>query len=474
MKRSVLALTLLAPMLAPAPGHAQVGAAANATLLARFDRSGTTYNDVWGYVAPNGDEYAILGTTRGTYILNCTDPTNPQQVGYFSGPSSTWRDFRTYRHYVYAVTEGGGGVQIIDMADPDNPQLIKTWGQSEFSHAHNVALDTATGTLYPCGTNNGMPIIDIATDPENPVVIGRYTSSYVHDLAVQDGLAHLGEISSDRYRILDVSDPSNPTVLGSTSISSCHNAWPSRDGQIAVVTSERSGGALTVVDISNNRLLIRIGSFRTGVSSTSIHNAYLVDRVCHSSYYSEGYQAVDVSDPSNPVRVAYYDTSSSTTGYSGSWGCYPFMPSGVIYMSDFQNGLHLIDSKASNDLYGTGTAGTAGQVPEVHTFGAAFAGNNNFRIDIEKAAPNSQVALLIGAKDSSVTVLSANILVDLGAPLLVANLQADANGDVSVSIPIGDLVPGAVFAQALVLDSGAAQGIAASRGLRFDVVLPAN
>ena len=469
-KATALSVAAIASMLIPANGHAQVGAAKNATLLSRFDPSGNTYNDVWGYVDPTGREYAILGTTRGTYIVNCTDPTNPRQVAYFSGPSSTWRDMRTYRHYAYVVTEGGGGVQIIDLADPENPRMVQTWGASIFRNAHNVAIDTGTGTLYPCGTNNGTPIIDIATDPENPSLIGRYTSSYVHDLCVQDGYAHLGEISSGRYRILDISNPANPSVSGNLSVSSCHNAWPSRDGQVAVATSERTGGAMTVIDISNKRLPIRVGTFRTGSSGTSIHNAFILDRVSHAAYYSEGYQAVDVSDAANPVRVAYYDTSSSTSGFSGSWGCYPFQPSGIVYMSDFQNGLHLISSKATSDRYGTGTAGSGGDMPTIHTFGAAYSGNSNFRIDVSNVAPNATVALLIGVGETNVQIMGANVLVDPTRQLLILNARANAAGEASISIPIGDSRPAKLFAQFLVLDSGAPRGIAASRGLSFDLI----
>ena len=181
MKAPLLILVATATaVLLPSPSSAQ-GASHNVTLAARFDPPGQTYNDVWGYVSPAGGEYAILGTSSGVYIIDCTDPANPVQRGFISASqsgwsSSTWRDMRTYRNYIYVVTEGGGGTQIIDMADPDSPVLVKTWGQSIWRDAHNVALDTQTGTLYPCGTNVGVPIIDLSQDPLNPVQIGSFTT----------------------------------------------------------------------------------------------------------------------------------------------------------------------------------------------------------------------------------------------------------------------------------------------------------
>ena len=108
-------LPFVAFFLALSPLHAQGD---GVVLLAKVD-TGAEYNDIWGYTAPDGREYAIIGTTSGTYFYNATDPTAPFEVGYFSGPTSTWRDMKTWDHYAYIVTEGGGGMQIIDLANPE-------------------------------------------------------------------------------------------------------------------------------------------------------------------------------------------------------------------------------------------------------------------------------------------------------------------------------------------------------------------
>lgn len=454
--------------------HAQ-GAKASATLLGQFDPPGETYNDVWGYAAPNGKEYAILGATDGTFIVDCTDPTHPTQRAFIPASASgwgasTWRDMRSYGSYVYVVTEGGGGMQIIDMTNPDSPVLAKTWGQSIWPNAHNVAIDLGTGTLYACGTNVGMPIVDLSKDPLNPTLITTFRNPYVHDLAIQDGYAHLAAINSSAYLIIDVSNlPSTPT-LAQKPVQSCHNAWPSRDDQIAVTTSETFGGGLTVFDISNKRLPVQVSTFRTGGSTTSIHNAYLRDRVAHMSYYSEGYRAVDLSDPAKPVQVAFYDTSASTGGFAGDWGCYPFQPSGVIYASDFDNGLLVIDTPAATRLYGSATAGAGGTAPQIHTFGCAYRGNGKFAFELEGAAPQAAAALLIGVAQGSSTVAGAQVQVDLTQAFGVAPVRTDASGKARVALPIApDAKPVTLYAQWVVADAQAPGGFAASRGMEFEV-----
>jgi hypothetical protein len=84
-------------------------------------------NDVWGYTAPNGTEICIFGHREGTSFVDATDPPNAVEVFNLPGPSSVWRDIKTYQHYAYIVTEGaaaGTGLQIVDLADPLNPVIL--------------------------------------------------------------------------------------------------------------------------------------------------------------------------------------------------------------------------------------------------------------------------------------------------------------------------------------------------------------
>ncbi len=55
-----------------------------------------SYNDCWGYVDPNGREYAILGAMNGTFFFDVTDPTNPVVVSYQPGNDSNaiHRDYK--------------------------------------------------------------------------------------------------------------------------------------------------------------------------------------------------------------------------------------------------------------------------------------------------------------------------------------------------------------------------------------------
>ncbi|RME02759.1 MAG: hypothetical protein D6816_10870, partial [Bacteroidetes bacterium] len=60
-------------------------------------------NDIWGYTAPDGTEYALVGLRSGVSIVSLADPANPTEVAFIEGEESIWRDLRTRGHYCYVV-----------------------------------------------------------------------------------------------------------------------------------------------------------------------------------------------------------------------------------------------------------------------------------------------------------------------------------------------------------------------------------
>ena len=112
----------------------------NCALLGTFSNHGP-FNDIWGYTAPNGDEYALLCASTGTVVIDVTNPANPIERGFFPFGSSTWRDIRTFGTYAYVVTEATAGFQIINLANPNSPVLVGTAGTGNSSSSHNICID---------------------------------------------------------------------------------------------------------------------------------------------------------------------------------------------------------------------------------------------------------------------------------------------------------------------------------------------
>ena len=76
-----------------------------------------------------------------------------------------------------------------------------------------------------------------------------------------------------------------------------------------------------------------------------IHNVTVREDYAYISYYIDGLRVVDLSDPTNPGEVGFYDTfpAESRNPFDGDWGVYPFAPSGNIYVSDLSTGLYILD-----------------------------------------------------------------------------------------------------------------------------------
>ena len=136
-------------------------------------------NDVWGYTADNGSEYALVGTETGTSIVRVSDNLfGLVEVGFIPGDNSIWRDIKTYGHYMYIGTEAQQGIQVVNIEDPENAELVYTWTGITSSHD----IFQADGYLYVVGASDyDIHILDLS-NPAQPVEVGGWTGEYIHDL----------------------------------------------------------------------------------------------------------------------------------------------------------------------------------------------------------------------------------------------------------------------------------------------------
>ena len=363
--RAFLLLAVFAVLVSSLPG---TGAASgpvsrNVTLLSHLD-SYAGYSACWSYVHHDGREYAVLGTTTGTSIVRLTDPTNPVEVEFISGPTSDWREMKQYRNWIYVGSEGAGtgrGIQIISMEDPDNPRLVKTYRQG-FDTSHTVTIDTTRAILYCNGTSIGMVALSLA-NPTSPTELGVFSNFYVHDLHVRGTLGFAAAISDGFESILDLTNPGAPVELlrFQTPASFTHNSWTTEDGRYLYVTEENAGGKPKVYDIQN--LMAPVLKYTFGDLTAHIgHNVHIKGDTAFVSYYTAGVRLYDISDPEKPVEFAYYDTfSGADGGFDGVWEVAPYFPSGIFIVSDISNGLFVL--RASGDygiVRGTARASAGG------------------------------------------------------------------------------------------------------------------
>ncbi|MCB9191065.1 MAG: choice-of-anchor B family protein [Flavobacteriales bacterium] len=313
----------------------------------------------------NGREYALVGVQNGFSIVDVEDPANPTEVFFEQGPSSIWRDPFYYNGHAYCVTEGGGGLLIVDMSPlPASTNLTTTLytGQNiTWSSAHNMFIDTENDKAYIFGSNTveGAIILDIS-NPIAPVELGVWNDHYIHDGFVRGDTLWASCLEAGTF-VVDVSNPSNPVVLTSWDTPSefGHNVWPSDDNAFCYTTDEVESGYVTAYDMANYQNIVEADKANHPLSENVIpHNTHFINDYVVTSHYRDGLTIHDVSDPYNMVLTGYFDSSPlSGGGFNGAWGAWPYLPSGNILIADIEEGLFVVGAtyKRAARLEGTVT-----------------------------------------------------------------------------------------------------------------------
>ncbi|MEO6132492.1 MAG: choice-of-anchor B family protein [Saprospiraceae bacterium] len=353
----------------------------NMTLLSNLDlpnlpsQYGAEYGDIWGYRAPNGTEVAIVATIEQILFVNITAPANPviilsytvTNAGTNNTSQSLWRDFDTFQHYIYAVSDlNTAGLLIFDMSNVPTSISMVYQSSSFFARAHTLTIDQLNGKLYASGSNtqsNGLKILDLTANPINPtlfasVPLNTVGGGYVHDVYVRNNIAYCSHGSLSKIQIYNFSNlPTSFTVIGSIENypepGYNHSSWVNDGGNMLIFTDETFGSDVKIVDITDpaNISNSNIHTFYSellgaGVPGASVaHNPYIIGNLAFVSYYEDGVQVFDITNPAAVTSFAYYDTYPSNTQYNdyiGCWGVYPFFPSGTIVASDMNNGLFVL------------------------------------------------------------------------------------------------------------------------------------
>lgn len=318
---------------------------------------GQTLANICGYTQ-NGKEYALLGGSQGLIIVDVTNPASPQEIVQIPGPNNLWKEIKVYGHYAYVTSEGGQGLQIVDMSALPSPNLNSHFYTGDgaiagqLNRIHALHIDVKKGFCYLFGGGqaviSGATVLDLKNDPYNPVYVGKFDQlGYIHDGFAENDTLYAAHINAGIMSIVDMSDKSNPVVLGTVETPGkfTHNTWLLDDHKHILTTDEKFPSFVTAYDVSNPediRELDRISTTRTGTNSIG-HNTHVLNDWAITSWYTDGITIVDAHRPENLVEVARYDTWAAPVNlqdpFDGCWGVYPFFPSGNIVTSDIEPGV---------------------------------------------------------------------------------------------------------------------------------------
>ncbi len=349
----------------------------NLKLVAHLDplpnRTGdrASFSEVTG----SGD-LAILGGFEDffVWIYDLSDRNRPELLATIPIGTPAW-DVQVHGRYLFVALSGA--MAWYDIIDPRQPRLVNRYSPNPPINPHTFFV--AGNTLYVADlVSNGIRLFDI-TDKKNPKpladIIDRSWS--IHDMTAIRGRLYGAWISGQAgLLVADISNPAAPRELTRVRYpqAGTHHAWPTEDEQFILTTDEVGSTRhnLKIWDARAPGQLTQVAEFTApGVVDPTtyqsvIHNVYVRGRYAYMSYYCEGVRIVDVADPTKPQQAAFYDLNgnSACSDFNSNWGMHPF--SKLIYASDMQEGLYVLeftDHPAANFTGQVVNAATGAIVP---------------------------------------------------------------------------------------------------------------
>lgn len=257
------------------------------------------FNGFASYIALSGETVAFTGGGLGCTFLDVSDPAAPQQIHHIKLPSSVNEMF-VLGDYAYT---GSNGFRVFDVSDKMTPTEI---GYHETPGAL-VASDGQNAVYIPKSMTSSNPvnIMDVS-DPANPVKRGHYTAPVMtYDI---DLLGHYAFIACwwDGFRVVDFSDPDNPSLAAHEFGWVNNNSIPGEEYCF-----------VQALDVEGNYL-------------------YLIDYGPFEDEDTKGLYVFDITDPVQPVFVSRYPGLISQ-GYDVE------VQGNYAYVSDKNGGMEVID-----------------------------------------------------------------------------------------------------------------------------------
>jgi len=179
-------------------------------LPGRFEVLGVA-GGLLGPVAVQG-RYACLSVGPRLVVLDLAQPTQPRLLGQVVTGLAPIASLAVSGDYAYAA-DLAGQLHIVALAGPAAPREVGHY--DTFRYGHGLAID---GRYLYLANDDGLYILDVA-DPTHPTLAGFFdTPGRLERLVVRGGLALLSGGDYVQYpyrdlRIVDVADPAHPREL---------------------------------------------------------------------------------------------------------------------------------------------------------------------------------------------------------------------------------------------------------------------
>lgn len=301
-------------------------------------------------VYKDGKYVYVADGTNGLQVYEIANDGAINNIGEFKlvaepGPPKvdvSLRSVEKVDNYLYLAYREKG-LYVLDITDPSNPQEVFNYDTPDRA----TFIEISNDKLY-LSDRFGLLIFDISI-PQVPVLLGSYDPpNEIERIQVIDNIAYAAVYYSG-VLVLDVSNVANPEEI--SFVNSGFAIWTvAKYGDYIFAGGEASG--LIVYDASNISNLVEIATYDlpdTLEPLTTQDQPPLKMQVHGTQLFvadgQSGLQVLDISDPSSPVLSDSYMTPDLQAFTSSDqkvvWDFY--IDGYTIIIGDYFNGIHMLN-----------------------------------------------------------------------------------------------------------------------------------
>ncbi len=264
------------------------------------------------------------GRPGGLTVFDVSDPSAPVALGSLSPPGGAdWTRATSVDGTLYVATTNAG-IAVVDISQPSAPALL---GSVPGGPVHVSGVSVDGHRLYAAveSPEPGMLLFDIST-PGVPRLVTdavqgarapdrRYTGGSVRVAISDEGRLLFLNHQHEGLKVADIRDPDNVWLLGTYTYPYARSAATEVGtfaGRIVAFELGRGPGArLRVLDATVPSRIQKISEY--GLRHVvSPHSLQLQGTRLYLTYHHEGLRVLDVSKPTQPREVGYYNTFRET------------------------------------------------------------------------------------------------------------------------------------------------------------------
>ncbi len=158
------------------------------------------------------------------FVMSCGKPTDPESVKKNSGGYTIVSRFQTTgfaqdvikKDNLVYIAQGEGGLMIVNVADPKNPQAVSTTTEGVRGYSNKIAMKDSV--VYLAAGSFGVTVLNVI-DPNAPIVTDANSSIKPAKNVHVFGDYLFTAISEQGVKIAKISYPTQPDPRGTTKTS---------------------------------------------------------------------------------------------------------------------------------------------------------------------------------------------------------------------------------------------------------------